>query len=47
MVETDDFARTGVRFVRPPKREDYGTVAVFDDLPLAAVPPFETGADSS
>lgn len=38
-VETDDFARDhaamverGVRFVRPPKREGYGTVAVFEDL---------------
>jgi len=38
-VETDDFARDharllaeGVRFVRPPSREAYGTVAVFEDL---------------
>jgi catechol 2,3-dioxygenase-like lactoylglutathione lyase family enzyme len=38
-VETDDFARDyaalverGVRFVRPPKQEGYGTVAVFEDL---------------
>lgn len=22
----------GIRFVRPPKEEDYGTVAVFEDL---------------
>jgi catechol 2,3-dioxygenase-like lactoylglutathione lyase family enzyme len=36
---TDDFARDhaaymarGVKFVRPPKREPYGTVAVFEDL---------------
>ena len=36
---TDDFARDyeaytakGVRFVRPPKEEPYGTVAVFEDL---------------
>ena len=36
---TDDFERDyqtyrarGVRFVRPPKEEDYGTVAVFEDL---------------
>lgn len=36
---TDDFARDyqryveqGVRFVRAPKREPYGTVAVFEDL---------------
>lgn len=36
---TDDFARDhaaltakGVRFVRPPKRETYGIVAVFEDL---------------
>lgn len=36
---TDDFQRDynrytarGVRFVRPPKVEDYGTVAVFQDL---------------
>jgi catechol 2,3-dioxygenase-like lactoylglutathione lyase family enzyme len=38
-LETDDFARdharlleAGVRFVRAPKREPYGTVAVFEDL---------------
>jgi catechol 2,3-dioxygenase-like lactoylglutathione lyase family enzyme len=38
-LETDDFARdhaamtaAGVRFVREPKREPYGTVAVFEDL---------------
>lgn len=38
-VETDDFARdhaawtaAGVRFVEPPRREPYGTVAVFEDL---------------
>lgn len=38
-LATDDFARDydemksrGVRFVRPPKRADYGTVAVFEDL---------------
>lgn len=36
---TDNFKRdyntmiaNGVRFVRPPKEEDYGTVAVFEDL---------------
>lgn len=36
---TDDFERDyqayrakGVRFVRPPKEEEYGTVAVFEDL---------------
>jgi catechol 2,3-dioxygenase-like lactoylglutathione lyase family enzyme len=36
---TDDFRRdykaykaNGVRFVRPPKEESYGTVAVFEDL---------------
>ncbi len=36
---TDDFWRdfntfndNGVRFVRPPKQEDYGIVAVFEDL---------------
>lgn len=36
---TDDFARDhaklearGVRFVRPPRHEPYGTVAVFEDL---------------
>ena len=36
---TDDFARdhermqaAGVTFVRPPRRESYGTVAVFQDL---------------
>ena len=38
-LQTDDFARDhesmiakGVRFVRPPKTEPYGTVAVFEDL---------------
>ena len=38
-LETDDFARDhqamtakGVRFVRAPKTEPYGTVAVFEDL---------------
>ena len=38
-LETDDFARdhaamsaAGVTFVREPKREPYGTVAVFEDL---------------
>jgi catechol 2,3-dioxygenase-like lactoylglutathione lyase family enzyme len=38
-LETDDFWRdydemrlAGVRFVRPPKEESYGTVAVFEDL---------------
>ena len=38
-LNTDDFERehrrlaaAGVEFVRPPKREDYGTVAVFRDL---------------
>ena len=38
-LETDDFARDyeayksrGVVFVRPPSRESYGTVAVFEDL---------------
>jgi catechol 2,3-dioxygenase-like lactoylglutathione lyase family enzyme len=38
-LRTDDFYRDyesllekGVRFVRPPVREDYGTVAVFEDL---------------
>ena len=38
-LHTDDFARDyaayqarGVRFVRAPKREPYGTVAVFEDL---------------
>ena len=38
-LHTDDFARdharlakAGVRFVREPSREDYGTVAVFEDL---------------
>ncbi|MFC3625975.1 VOC family protein [Vogesella amnigena] len=36
---TDDFARdyaryqaAGIEFVRPPRQEDYGTVAVFKDL---------------
>ena len=27
-----DFQKRGVRFVRPPKEEEYGTVAVFEDL---------------
>jgi catechol 2,3-dioxygenase-like lactoylglutathione lyase family enzyme len=38
-LSTDDFARDyaamragGIRFVREPKQEDYGTVAVFEDL---------------
>ncbi len=38
-LETDNFERdhtrfteAGVAFVRPPKREPYGTVAVFEDL---------------
>lgn len=38
-LATDDFWRdygemqtAGVRFVRPPKEEDYGTAAVFEDL---------------
>lgn len=38
-VETDDFARdhaafsaAGVRFLETPRREAYGTVAVFEDL---------------
>lgn len=38
-LQTDDFARdharytaAGVRFVRPPAVQDYGTVAVFADL---------------
>lgn len=38
-LRTDDFWRDynrmvsiGVRFVRPPKEESYGTVAVFEDL---------------
>lgn len=38
-LETDDFARDhaaflerGVRFLEPPRRESYGTVAVFEDL---------------
>jgi catechol 2,3-dioxygenase-like lactoylglutathione lyase family enzyme len=38
-LDTDDFNRDyrfyterGVRFVEPPRREDYGTVAVFEDL---------------
>jgi len=38
-LETDDFGRdyrrleeAGVTFVRPPKTESYGTVAVFEDL---------------
>jgi len=38
-LRTDDFYRDydamlakGIRFVRPPAKEDYGTVAVFEDL---------------
>lgn len=38
-LQTDDFWRdynemsaNGIRFVRPPSEEDYGTVAVFEDL---------------
>lgn len=38
-LETDDFQRDyrdmlsrGIKFVREPKTEDYGTVAVFEDL---------------
>lgn len=38
-LQTDDFQRDydamqaqGIRFVREPKQEDYGTVAVFQDL---------------
>ena len=38
-LETDDFERdharmiaAGVRFVRPPRREAYGVVAVFEDI---------------
>ena len=38
-LETDDFDRdharmsaAGVRFLEPPRREPYGTVAVFEDL---------------
>jgi catechol 2,3-dioxygenase-like lactoylglutathione lyase family enzyme len=38
-LETDDFARDhaefqscGVQFIEPPRREAYGTVAVFEDL---------------
>lgn len=38
-LNTDDFWRdyekmisTGIKFVRPPKEESYGTVAVFEDL---------------
>lgn len=38
-LDTDDFARDhalylsrGVQFVRPPSREAYGTVAVFEDF---------------
>ncbi|MEQ1755019.1 MAG: VOC family protein [Micropepsaceae bacterium] len=38
-LDTDDFARDysnyvarGVKFLAPPRREDYGTVAVFEDL---------------
>jgi catechol 2,3-dioxygenase-like lactoylglutathione lyase family enzyme len=38
-LETDDFARdhaaftaAGVRFIEEPRREDYGTVCVFEDL---------------
>ncbi|MDH3984142.1 MAG: VOC family protein [Gammaproteobacteria bacterium] len=28
----DDMAKRGIKFVREPKTEDYGTVAVFEDL---------------
>ena len=38
-LQTDDFERDyrtflarGVRFAEPPRQEDYGTVAVFEDL---------------
>ena len=38
-LQTDDFARDyaamvdkGIRFIREPKQDDYGTVAVFEDL---------------
>ena len=38
-LQTDDFWRdyaamnaAGIRFIRPPKKENYGTVAVFEDL---------------
>lgn len=38
-LETDDFARdhgayvaAGVQFLEPPRQEQYGTVAVFEDL---------------
>ncbi|MEJ2763487.1 VOC family protein [Photobacterium sp. MCCC 1A19761] len=38
-LQTDDFWRDyhrmvadGIKFVRPPKEQDYGTVAVFEDL---------------
>jgi catechol 2,3-dioxygenase-like lactoylglutathione lyase family enzyme len=38
-LHTDDFHRDyeamrekGIRFIRPPAREEYGTVAVFEDL---------------
>jgi catechol 2,3-dioxygenase-like lactoylglutathione lyase family enzyme len=38
-LHTDNFYRdyetmvtNGIRFIRPPAREDYGTVAVFEDL---------------
>jgi hypothetical protein len=38
-MQTDDFWRDyenykskGVKFIREPKKEDYGTVAVFEDL---------------
>lgn len=38
-LQTDDFARdharmtaAGVRFLEPPRREDYGMVVVFEDL---------------
>ncbi len=38
-LQTDDFRRdyermleAGIRFVRPPREEPYGTVAVFEDL---------------
>jgi uncharacterized glyoxalase superfamily protein PhnB len=38
-LNTDDFWRdynemvaSGIKFIRPPKEESYGTVAVFEDL---------------
>jgi catechol 2,3-dioxygenase-like lactoylglutathione lyase family enzyme len=39
LLDTDDFWRdynemvgVGIKFIREPKKEDYGTVAVFEDL---------------